>query len=77
MTPDKLLRPDQAAQRLNVSKRSIYRLAAESQFVCLKIGGALRILESSLNSYIQRRISTYFLQNGVLDEESVPDDDKQ
>ena len=48
----KLLRPDQVAQRLNVSRGKIYRLLAKKCFIGLKIGCSTRIVEDSLEKYI-------------------------
>jgi excisionase family DNA binding protein len=62
---DRLLRPDQAAERLNVSTRSVYRLLAEGQLTGCKIRGCLRVRESSVDDYIRRQIALYALENGT------------
>lgn len=66
---DRLLRPDQAAELLNVSTRSIYRLLAEGQLTGLKVRGCLRVRESSVNDYISRQVALYLLENGTADAE--------
>jgi excisionase family DNA binding protein len=61
----KLLNVEQAASRLNVSTRTVYRMIAEAQLVGLKVRGSLRVLESSLDDYIKRQIFAYSLEVGV------------
>ena len=68
----RLLNVDEAAARLNVSSRSIYRLISEAQLVGLKVRGSLRVLESSIDSYIERQILSYSLEVGV---DFMTDDD--
>jgi excisionase family DNA binding protein len=62
---DRLIRPDQTAQKLNVSTRTIYRLLAEGQLTGCKIRGCLRVRESSVEDYIRRQIALYQLENGT------------
>ena len=68
---NRLLTPLQVAERLNVSKRTVYRLLAEACFEAGKIGNSLRITEPSLEAYILQRIEEYSLETGF----SVPNDD--
>lgn len=58
---DRLLRPDQAAAILACSKRFVYVLIAERKLTALTIGSShgLRVTESSVNAFIQRRIKEY------------------
>ena len=59
----KLLRPDQTADRLNVSKQTVYRLINAGEFTTLKVGGSLRVVESSIDRYIRAQIEKYFIEN--------------
>lgn len=68
---DQLLRPDQVAGRLNVSRRTAYRLIAEGHFKVVPVRGSLRIYESSIDDYLERQLYLYELENGVL-EKTVP-----
>lgn len=61
---ERLLRVDQAATRLNTSPRTVYRLAGEGVFNSCKIGGSLRIIESSLEKYIKKQIEKRYLEIG-------------
>lgn len=63
----KLLRVDQVSERLNISKRQAYRLVAEGHFISLKVGHALRVTHDSLDSYIERQINLFAIENGVRD----------
>jgi excisionase family DNA binding protein len=60
----KLLRVDEVALQLNVSKRTIYRLVSEAHFECLRIRGSIRITENSVKNYIKRQIYLFQLENG-------------
>ena len=57
-----LLRPDEAAGRLNISKRSVYRLVAEGQLVGLYVRSVLRIQADSIDGYVKRQIMRYKLE---------------
>ncbi len=54
--PKTLLRPDEAAKILNVSKYTIYRLINEGQLKGTKIRRSVRIFGSSLEEYIEKNI---------------------
>lgn len=62
---DRLLTIAQLADWLNISKRGAYRLVADSQFRCCKVGGALRVFESSVILYIERITDLYEIENGL------------
>ena len=62
----RLLRPDQTAERLNVHKRTVYRLCDRGDLVCLRIGAALRVVESSVDRYVDRQIERHYLDTGQL-----------
>ena len=47
------LRVDQAAQRLNVSISTIYRLIAEGHLPAYKIRGVYRVHPSAINDYLR------------------------
>ena len=61
---EKFLTIKHVAEKLDVSDRTVYRLAAEGQLRCLKIRSALRVLESSFQSYLQRQIEIYDTEVG-------------
>jgi len=63
---DRLLRPDQVADRLAVHVRTVRRLASEGQFFCLMVRGSLRIWESSVTAYLRRQENLFQLENGIL-----------
>jgi excisionase family DNA binding protein len=63
-TQGRLLRPDQVADLLNISRAGVYRLVAEGQFLALKIRGSLRIWESSISDYLLRQVALAALENG-------------
>lgn len=69
---DRLLTIAQVAEILNVSPRSARRRAEEGHFRCLKIGGCLRVLESSVYDYLERQIENFLWENG----ESLPGIDR-
>lgn len=75
---DRLLRIDQLALLLNMSKRDAYRKIQQGHFKVLKFEGgkSLRILESSVMDYISRCFN--FFESEIR--ESVPgvpgDDDR-
>lgn len=59
---DRALRPDQAATIMNVSRRTVYRMVEDGNFVCFHIRGSLRILENSVYAHIQEQIEKKFLE---------------
>lgn len=59
---DRLLRVDQAATRLNISKRQVYVLVRDGAFYA--IDRPIRILESSLEEYISDQILDFDRKNG-------------
>ena len=63
----KLLRPDQVAERLNVSKRQAYRLIDAGCFASLRVGACLRVTEQSLERYIRRQMEQYAIDNGLFE----------
>jgi excisionase family DNA binding protein len=67
---DKLLRVDEVAERLNCSPRTVYRILSEGQLSALKVRGSLRIMETTLEHFIQQQVAAFELENGV------PSDDR-
>ena len=63
----KLLRPDQVADRLNASKRTVYRLIDAGCFVALKVGACLRVTEQSVEKYIRKQMEIYAIDHDLLD----------
>jgi excisionase family DNA binding protein len=60
----KILRPDQAGERLKISRSGVYRLLSEGQLRGLKVRGSVRVVESSIDDYLQRQICAFALENG-------------
>ena len=55
-TPDPILKVDEVAAQLRVSKTMVYRLCSDGEIACYRIGrgrGAVRILESSVTRYLE------------------------
>ena len=53
--PEQLLSVSAAAGRLDISRRSLYRLIANAQLPPpLKVGGSSKLCESDLAAYLQR-----------------------
>ena len=48
----RLLSVGETAERLNVSPRTVYRLAESGELPVLRIGGSLRVDPNELRSYI-------------------------
>ncbi len=48
-----LLRPDEVAQVLRVSKSSIYRLIKDDKIKSVMVGGAMRIFSDSVKIFLQ------------------------
>jgi len=74
LVKDRLLRPDQVADELNISKRTAQRLIKAGHFEALKVGGSLRVTESSLRKYIRRQINQFVIAEGVP---IAPNDDSR
>jgi len=68
---DRVLRPDQVAEILDVSRRTVYRLVAEGELEAFRVRGSLRIRESAVRAYIRRQIALFQAENGVVGD-SVP-----
>jgi excisionase family DNA binding protein len=66
----KLLRVEQCAERLNISKRQAYRLISCGCFTSLKVGHSLRVIESSVDSYLKKQIELYAVESGLIDFDS-------
>jgi excisionase family DNA binding protein len=49
-----LLRPTEAAQRLGISRSTLYRLIADQQIVAVHIGSSCRISVQALEEYVAR-----------------------
>jgi excisionase family DNA binding protein len=62
----RLLRPDQVADRLCISKRSAYRLINQGAFSALKVGCSLRVMESSVDAYVRRQIEIHAIETGII-----------
>lgn len=61
----RLLRPDEVATLLSVSKRSVYRLIADGHMPALKVGSTLRIALEDLDKYIRDQRDAFALENGI------------
>ena len=67
MKVDCWLRPDQVADRLSVSTKTVHRLAAQGYLEAFRLSGngsSLRIRQSSLQAYIEARVSIFRRQEG-------------
>lgn len=53
MANEVLLRPEVAAERLSVSRATVYELLAEGRIESIKIGRSRRIPESALMAFIE------------------------
>ncbi|BBO86627.1 hypothetical protein DSCO28_71930 [Desulfosarcina ovata subsp. sediminis] len=62
----KLITVRRVAEILDVSTRHVYRLAETGSITALKTRGAVRIVEDSLNSYIQDQITIFQVENGIF-----------
>ena len=57
-----LLRVDEVARFLNISKRLAYMLVAEGHFRVLKINSAIRVSADSVLDYVDRQAQIYEIQ---------------
>ena len=48
-----VLRPDEVAQILRISKTNVYKLVRQKKIVGKKIGGSIRIATMSIKKYIE------------------------
>ena len=62
----KSISPAKAADMLDLSVRSIYRMASEGLFVCFKARGSLRITIDSLTRYQELQIANFNESQGIL-----------
>ena len=67
------LRPDECADILDCSRRTIYRLVANGELLAFQVGGlkkgGLRIPRKELDNYIKRNMRLMLLGRGLLDED--------
>jgi excisionase family DNA binding protein len=52
--PHPMLRPTEAAERLAVTRRTIYRLIDRGELRAVQVGSVLRISHADLDSYLAR-----------------------
>jgi excisionase family DNA binding protein len=73
---EKSLRVDEAAEVLGCSSRQIYRLISEGQVRAFRVGKirGLRVIESSLHDFVDRRLSAFELENGLFYDSSDSSD---
>jgi excisionase family DNA binding protein len=50
---DQLLKPQEAAELLRVSDRTLRRLRRENQLPCIRIGNCIRYDKADLNAFVQ------------------------
>lgn len=53
-TMSPLLRADEVAQRLNISRSLAYQLMQRGEIPTVRFGGSVRVRESDLGAYVQR-----------------------
>ena len=70
---DRVLRPDQVAEILKVSRRTVYRLVSEGELEAFRVRGSLRVRQSDVDRYIRRQIAVFQRETGIA-EDSVPDE---
>jgi excisionase family DNA binding protein len=63
----KLLRPDEVALRLNISRRQAYRLIESGELVALRVRCSLRVVESSIDQYLKKQIELFAVESGLID----------
>lgn len=56
---------NEAAEYLNCSRRTVYRLVSDGDLQALRVRSSLRIPAGSLDSYIQRQIAEFQADEGV------------
>jgi excisionase family DNA binding protein len=64
----KILRPDEVASFLRISKRGVYRLISSGDLPAFKVGGALRISSQALESFIDRQMAEHELETGLVND---------
>ncbi len=62
----RLLRPDQVADKLSISRRKVYYLVHDGELAALKIGSALRIVDASVDKYLDKQIQKFSLDTGFI-----------
>jgi len=60
----KLLRPDEVADRLNIGKRTVYKLIADGEIPALKIRSSLRVPDYAIEKYISKQMQIYSYEHG-------------
>ena len=63
---DRLLRVDQAAERLAICTKSVRRLITEGRLQGVKIRRSLRVTLSSVNSYIEQQVERFKIDEGIF-----------
>jgi excisionase family DNA binding protein len=53
--PELYLTPQQVADMLQISKRSVYRLSKDPTFPKLELGGIIRVPRAKLETWLKRR----------------------
>ncbi|MCA1794614.1 MAG: helix-turn-helix domain-containing protein [Desulfobacteraceae bacterium] len=60
----KLLRPDQVANKLSISKRKVYYLCQDGELSALKIGTCIRIVDASVDRFLEKQMQKFSLDTG-------------
>ena len=63
-----MLRIDEAASYLKVSKRTVYRLISSGQVEAFKVGHSLRVRKEAIREFISRQIENFQYENGFRDQ---------
>ena len=68
MKKKRYVRPDQAADILECSKRTIYRLIREGNLLAfsLRDGGSVRIYQESIDRFAEKRTEKYQYDHGIV-----------
>ena len=52
-----LLKPEQAAELLNVSRSTVYQLLSRNEIASIKIGASRRITMEALREYVEKSVT--------------------
>ena len=72
MDDNKLLRVNEAAERMNCSRSHVYNLVYSGELCSVKFGGAVRIPSSCIDSPVQEEIEKWELSRKKPSEKKCP-----
>lgn len=77
MTDKRLLTPEQVAERLQVTRRTVYQWINDGKLPALKVGRGWRIDESSLDSYLKPKQLEQLIEQTAKEMEDLAESIKQ